>query len=257
MSNLDFVNPLDDRAPRAGHNNPPSAIDDAREAFKALSAFLARVPAITDETGAREAKLFSDRTKATLKCLEEAREKDSAPLHEAWKAAIAKFKPAQDSLKKLADELAARLTAYAKAEKAKREAIAAEAARVAAEKERLARAAEEAERAAIEDAKVGAFTDVGAATDRADEAFADFQRQSRFAARAEKDVKVRIGGGFDKALSLRTVKTLALDDAAKAIEAMGVTEKIRDAILSSARDWRKTHDGALPAGVTEHEDEKI
>lgn len=249
-----FDNPLDARG--VGDNMPPSAIDDAIAAYKALSDFLARVPAITDEEAAREAKLYADRTKATLKDLDAAREKEATPLYDAWKAVNARFKPAADSLKKLADELAARLTAYAKAEKAKREAAAAEAARIAAEAERAAREAEEAERAAIENAKVGEFTDVGAATAVADEKFNEFERASRFAKRAEKETKVRIGGGFDRALSLRTVKTLRLDDANEAIKTMGVNDKIRDAILSSARDWRKAR-GELPAGVTEIEEERI
>lgn len=257
MASLDFNDPLEETPPAAGHNNPPSAIDDAREAFKDLGAFLARVPAITDEAGASEAKLYSDRTSAALKSLEKARDDESSPLYTAWKAAIAKYKPTQDSLQKLADQLAARLTVYAKAEKAKRDAIAAEAARVAAEKERLAREAEAAEREAIENAKVGEFTDVAAATEKADEAFADFQRESRFAARAKKETKVRIGGGFDKALSLRTTKTLVVEDAAKALAAIGATEKIKEAILSSAREWRKAHGGELPAGIIEVEDMKI
>lgn len=256
-----FDNPLDedvnDRAV-IGNNNPPppSPIDDAREEYKKLSEFLARVPAITDEAAAKEAKLFADRAKATLKTLEDARSKEADPIYAAWKDARAKFEKPLTSLEKLKKELDGRLTAYAKADKARREAEAAEAAKAAAEAERLAREAEAAEREAIENAKQGEFTDVGAATAETDQKFAEFEQASRFAARAEKNTKVRIGGGFDKALSLRTVKTLVLDDATKAIAAIGPNEKITEAILSAARAYRKEH-GELPAGVSEIEDEKI
>lgn len=252
-----FADPLDDAAATRGHNQPPSAIDDARSAYDALAKFLASKPVIADESDAKEAKLFLDRTKATLKDVDAAKEAEAKPLHEKWKAALAKFKPASDSLTKLLDELNSRLTAYAKVEKAKREKAAAEAAAKAAEAERLAREAEAKELEAKENAAVGdCEANVGAAIKQADDAFDIFKRESRFAARAEKDTKVRIGGGFDKAVGLRTVKTLVLDDAAKALAAIGVTDGIRDAILTAARAHRKLT-GDLPEGVHEETEERI
>lgn len=253
-----FSDPLAD-APASGHNKPPSAIDDAREAYQALSDFLAQTPIIADEKDAKLAKLYLDRTNATLKDVDAAKEAKAKPLHEKWKAALAKFKPASDSLTKLLDELKARMTAYAKAEKAKKEQIAREAAAKAAEAERLAREAEAKETEAAENAKQGEFTDIGSATAAADEAFANYQRESRFAARAEKETNVRLGGGFAKAAGLRTVKTLVLDSATQAvaaIAAVGVSDKLSDAILSAAREYRKA-EGRLPPGVREIEDERI
>jgi hypothetical protein len=250
-----FADPLSE-SPAQGHNQPPSAIDDARAAYQALSDFLAQTPIIADEKDAKLAKLYLDRTNATLKDVDAAKEAEANPLHEKWKAALAKFKPASDSLTKLLDELKARMTAYAKAEKAKKEQIAREAAAKAAEAERLAREAEAKETEAAENAKQGEFTDVGAATVAADEAFASFQRESRFAARAEKATNVRFGGGFAKAAGLRTVKTLVLDDAIKAIAVIGPDEGITAAILTAARAYRKTN-GTLPNGVTEISEEKI
>lgn len=256
----DFHNPLDEAEnPRAkmGNNNPPSKIDDARAAYKSLSEFLARVPAITDESTVAEAKLLDDRAQSTLKELEADRKKLADPLYAEWTAINARYKPARESLEKLAKELLARMMAYAKAEKAKREAEAAAAAKAAAEAERIAKEAEAAEREAIDNAKQGEFTDVGAATEKADQAFAEFETASRFAKRAEKDTTVRIGGGFGRARTLKTAKVLVVTDAAKAIEAIGLTDKIKEAILSGARDYRKTHDGALPAGVSEIEEDRI
>jgi len=252
-----FEDPLDEIRLSIGGNNPPSPIDDARTEYKTLAKFLADNPVITDEDAARAAKLQRDRTKATLKSLNDAKEAECAPLNKAWKDALEKFKAPRESLEKLDEQLSERLTAYAKAEKAKAQAIAAEAARAAAEAERLAREAEAAEREAIENAKAGEFTDIGAVTEKADEAFAAFEASSRFAKRAEKGTKVRIGGGFGKAIGLREHKFLVLDDAAKAVASIGPNEKITEAILSAAREWRKSHDGALPDGVHEETEEKI
>jgi len=252
-----FDDPLEEARLSIGGNNPPSPIDDARAEYKTLAKFLADNPVIADENVARAAKLQSDRTKATLKSLDDAKEAECAPLNKAWKDALEKFKVPRESLEGLAEKLAARLTVYAKAEKAKAQAIAAEAAKAAAEAERLAREAEEAECAAVENAKVGEFVDVAAATEKADAIFAEFEASSRFAKRAKKETHVRIGGGFGRAIGLRTVKTLVLDDAAKAIAAIGPNEKITEAILSAAREWRKAHDGALPDGIHEDSEEKI
>ena len=47
---------------------------------------------------------------------------------------------------------------------------------------------------------------------------------------------------------MRTVEVLVIDDVAKAIKILGLTDKIRDAVLSSARDFRKNFD-ELPDGV--------
>ena len=61
--------------------------------------------------------------------------------------------------------------------------------------------------------------------------------------------RVRIGSIMgNRALSMRTVEVLVVEDACKAIKAIGLTDKIRDAILSSAKDFRKAYD-ELPDGV--------
>ena len=251
-----FDDPLDDTMLR-GHNQPPSAIDDAKTAYDALAKFLASKPVITDEADAKQAKLYLDRTKATLKDVDAAKEAEAKPFHEKWKAALAKFKPASESLTKLLDELNSRMTAYAKAEKVKREKAAAEAAAKVAEAERLAREAEAKEREAHENAAVGdCEADVGAAIKQADDAFANFERESRFAARAARETKVKIGGGFDKAVGLRTVKTLVLDDAIAVLGSTGVTDGLREAFLTAARAHKRAT-GEWPNGVHEETEEKI
>lgn len=232
-----------------GHNNPPSAIDLARDAFVALSNFLKNTPVIETEETAREAKLFLDRAKATQGDLEAARKAEADPLYAAWKGVNERFKPATEHLSRVTDELKARLTAFIRAEEAKRQREAEEKRRAAEEAERAAREAEAAEREARENASMGEIgVDVGEAIQQADDAFDDAQRMAREAARAERDANVRIGGGFGRVASLRTKETLVVVDAAKAIKAIGLTDKIKDAILSSARDYRKLK-GELPKGI--------
>lgn len=232
-----------------GHNMPPSAIDDARAAFKALSDYLAATPVIADDATAREAKLYVDRAKLTLADLDAAKTRESKPLHDEWKACLEKFKPATEYLTRVADELKTRLAAYMRAEETRRLQEAAEAWRIAQEAERAAREAERLEAEAKENAAMGEIgSDVGAAIVDADAAFAEFERAKRAAAIADKDAHLRIGGGFSRVASLRTKETLVLEDAGKALKAIGLTDKIRDAILSGARDYRRLK-GKLPAGV--------
>ena len=74
--------PLDDTLPipgpasqEIGANNPPSAIEMARDQWKAINVFLTDHPAIVGEDDARQAKLFLDRGKAAIADLEAARTK--------------------------------------------------------------------------------------------------------------------------------------------------------------------------------------
>ena len=256
--------PLDDSLPIAGPasqtigaNNPPSPIEMAREQWKAINDFLMEHPAILDEDAARKAKLFLDRGKAALADLEAARKAKADPLYAAWNAVNDLFRPAKTALDKIVGLVAERLTVFIKAEEARRSRAADEKRRIAEEAERWAREAEAREKEAIENAALGEIgVDVGAATEAADNAFDDFKRASRGAAVAERDSHVKIGGGFTRSAGLRTKKTLVLDDAFAALKDVGVTEKISDAILSAARDYKRLK-GVLPAGVREIEERSL
>ncbi len=233
-----------------GHNNPPSPIDMAREAIKPLAAFLAGNPVIQDHAAAKEAKLFLDRVKATIGDLDAAKEAEAKPHHDAWKAALAKFKPATEYVTKLQGELKYRLGEYIKAEEAKRQAELEAARKAQAEAEAAAREAERLEFEAKQNADMGEVgVDVAKAIEEADEKFAGFQQASRFAAIAEKDAKVRIGGGFGKVASLRTKDVWTLEDPAAALAAIGCTDGIREAILMAARQYHKLT-GQVAAGCT-------
>ncbi len=253
--------PLDDTLPipgpasqEIGANNPPSAIKMARDQWKAINVFLTDHPAIVGEDDARQAKLFLDRGMAALADLEAARKAEADPPYNLWTAINARFKPAREAIEKLvgtkpAGLLRQRLTDYALAEEARRLAEAAEARRVAEEAERIAREAEAREKEALDNAAVGEVVDVGAATQEADAAFDAFKAADRQADRAERDSHIRIGGGFTRAAGLRNKSVYEVVDAAKALAAVGCTDKIRDAILSAARDYERLH-GKVPDGVT-------
>jgi len=246
-----------DALPVVGHNNPPSAIDLAKNTIDALSEWMKNNPVIQTAEQAKEAKLLIDRAKVSLDEIEDERNKLVRPLNDKVSAINDKFKALHNTDKKrpgtydrIFAELKARVSAFLVAEEERRQKEAAEAAARLAEAERLAREAEAKEQEAIENAKAGELdVDVAAVTAEADDAFADYQRESRFAARAERDTKVKLGGGFGKATSLRTVETLHLDNYGKALKAIGPQPKIEEAILSCAREYRKTH-GRLPDGVS-------
>lgn len=242
--------------PRAvpGHNEPPDVIEMGWLTYRDVSAFLAEAPVIQDEDTARSAKLFWDRAKAALSDLEAARDGQVRPLNTRVKEINATFKEATGPLDKLKDELQSRMSAFALAEERRKAAIAAEARRVAEAAEAAAREAERAEQEAIANAAEGEFTDVGDAIGEADAAFGEYEAAALAAARAERDVKGRIAGGFGRAFSVRTTRTLTIADPVKVVVALvektgRVSEKVNDALLSAVRDFEKTF-GSLPAGVT-------
>jgi len=238
--------------PRAviGNNNPPGLIDRARVFYATLAGFLKETPVIQTHDEAKAAANFIEQSRATLGEMEDERKGFVKPLNDEVDEINETYRPAREAIKKVMDEIKRRLTAFAAEEEAKRQREAAEARRVAEEAERLAREAEAIEADAKACADVGELgVNVAAAITQADRAFGQFKRADREAARAEKQIPVRLAGGFGRAVSMRKSETLVLDDAVAAVTAIGVTEKISDAILSSARDYRKLH-GKLPAGVS-------
>jgi vacuolar-type H+-ATPase subunit I/STV1 len=240
-----------------GDNNGPDLIDFSRETMADLSSWMAEHPIIDGEDVAREAKKLLDRAKSCAGDIEAERDKLVRPLNEQITEINARYKSVHNTdskrpgiLDKVVSELKARLAVFLKAEEDRR-AAEAEAKRLAAEEaERIAREAEAREREAIENAKAGELgVDVTQVVIEADSRFAEFKKADREAARADRDSHVRIGGGWGRSASLRNKETLVLENYNKAITAIGPHPKIEEAILSAAREYRKTHD-KLPAGVT-------
>ena len=246
-----------------GHNHPPGPIDHAQSVVDDINAWLADHPTIETEDDARAAKPYLDRAKASFEEIESERDGLVRPLNEQVAQINGKYKALHNTdpkkpglFDKIVGELKSRVAAFMVREEQRRQREAEIARQAQEEAERLAREAEAREIEALENAKAGEVVDVAEVTKEADTAFQEFERQSRFAARAEKDTKVKIGGGFGRTASLRDVETLHLDSYAKAIKAIGPNDKIRDAILSAARDYRKLHE-RLPDGVSATTERKL
>jgi hypothetical protein len=209
-----------------GANNPPDALALARPTIEELGRFLKDFPVVANDTEAREAKVILDRTVLALKGVEDERDGKVRPLNEQVAAINAEYHKFHNTNEKkpglwntLVRELRIRLTKFAQAEEAKRQAAAEAARSAAAEAERKAREAEEREREAAADAAAGVCdVDFAAATEEADAAFAAFQRAGREAQRAERDTTVRIGGGFGRVSTLRTAEILIITNIHAAIE---------------------------------------
>ena len=239
-----------------GHNNPPSALDFCAETTADLGKWLEDHPVIQTEDDARAGKLLVDRAVATIADAEAERDKLVRPLNEQVKTINDTFRQPRDTLRQVCDLLRERIHAFIQAEKAKREAEA-EAKRLALqEAERVAREAEARESAARESASDGEVVDIASAQVAADATFKRYEQAAREAARAERDTRVRSGGGFRKALSTRTKEVLTLQNWQAAIDEMGLSESLIEAILKEARAYRKAS-GHLPAGIIRTEEEVL
>ena len=233
-----------------GHNNPPSAIDSVFSAAKDLSNWMAENPVIQQQEKAKQAKLLCDRSTVALEELEAERDASVRPLNTQVKGINEQYKVPKETLTRVVSELKSRLQGFIEQEEAKRKAEAAEKAQLAFEAEKKAREAWEREQEALANASVGEIdVDVAKVTTDAINAFSEYETSVREAKVAEKDAHVKLGGGFGRAMSLKTKETLILDNALKAVEVIGVTDKIREAILSAARDYRRLNN-RLPDGVS-------
>lgn len=239
-----------------GHNSGTPAISDADRAVTDIGAFLAENPSIDAEPTAQSAAKLVKAAKAAAKAIKAERDTRLAPLNEQVASVRDEYRAPETTLGKLVDRLSALLTAFSRAEEAKRAEAAAEARRRADEAEKAARDAEAREREAAENANLGEVVDVAASTAQADAAFAQRQRRERAARAAEKAVPVRLASDETRALSLRSVEILSVTDAAAALHAIGMTQKIEDALLSAAREHRKTW-GELPPGIASRIERKI
>jgi hypothetical protein len=129
-----------------GHNMPPDPIDDALAPFgdyiTEAEGWLDGSPVETEgQMKAVDALLAQ--IKAAHKAVDTAKEAEAKPLHDAWKASLARYKPTLDDLDRIKKGLVATVDAFKRrlaAEKAEAERKAREEAEAAAEALRKARA---------------------------------------------------------------------------------------------------------------------
>lgn len=230
-------------------NSQTPSLDAASETLLELQAFTDTNPAVTNDDEAQALNLYLSRARLAIKDADDERDKAVRPLNDQVKAVNAKYgavtKPIDGLIKLMKD----RLARYIQAVEAERARVAREAAERAAEAERVAREAERAEREAIEAANAGDLdANAGTATILADQAFADAQRAAREAERAERDIRVKVTGGFGRAVSMRTVEVLTITNIEAACRAMSGDDDLIEAIKTAARRYRKQW-GDLPPGI--------
>lgn len=234
--------------PEIGDNHPPSHIEFAAETAAALNDWLTSHPVVQTEEETREIKVLLDRSRLCRQDTEAERKSRVGPLQQQVRDINAEYAGPLAYLDKLELEAKTRLNVWIVKEEEKRRRAAEEARQRAWEAAEKAREAEAREREAAEDARQGVEADIGTATAVADAAFSDFQRAEREAARLEKAKDVKITGGFSRALSSRFKETLVVADPEKAFACMGYSERVLEAMLTEARDYRRKY-GKLPDGI--------
>lgn len=248
---------MDATTPGIGHNQGPPIIDHAAETAKALSTWMGEHPVVSNEDDARAGKLLCDRASSVVSEMEAERRSRVDPLNKQVKEINESYRPVRFTLESTLQALVLRLDAFAKAEEDRRTAEADEKLRLAAEAEHAAHEAEQAETEAKSDASSGVIgVDIANTTANADAAFTLYKKAKREANLAVRNKKVKIGGGFGRALSRRTTETLAVDSWEIAIGFMGMTDGIRDAILTSARAYRQEFK-ELPPGISAKQDRSL
>lgn len=232
-----------------GDNSPPSTIEFAKETAQALSEWMDNVPAIQTEDQAREAKLLIDRASSSMVDMDRERSQRGAPHYRKWEEINAEYREPKTLLDRVEAALKVRLRTFIEAEEAKREEEARIAAEAAEQAKQAALEAERKEQEANADAAAGvADVNIVEVVQKADEAYEEYLKRERARNRAQRARKVKVGGGFRRAASLRTQEELIVENAQQALESLGLTDDIREAVVKSARAFRKQF-GELPDGV--------
>ncbi len=232
-------------------------IDRAREAYPLLSNFLKEAPVIERDDDAKRAANLIEQGRRTLGEMEDERKALVGPLNQEVKTINETYRVPRESTERIVDEIKARLKVYADDEEEKRLQAAAAAHAAAVEAEQTARAAEQLETDAKAEAAEGVLdVNVAAAIVHADKSFATFEKTARAAVRAERAIPVRLAGGFNRAVSMRKTETLVVTDFQAALADIGVTEDMKEVMLTAARAFRKLHK-RLPAGIEATTDRKF
>jgi hypothetical protein len=238
-------------------NNPPDMGVTAAETAAALSQWMSGVPVVETAEQAREGKVYIDRAKLAIADLEDERTGKVRPLNEQVGVINAYYRQPRELLGRVLHELEQRIAVFIRKEEEKRRQIAEEARQRAEEAERLAREAEERERDAVASAQLGECDiSIGDSIEAADTAFEDYQKAKREADLAERETKVKIGGGFSRAIGLKVKDIITVTDGQLALSAIGLTAGIEAEIVKAARAYHRLHN-KWPAGITVETERKL
>jgi hypothetical protein len=242
-----------DNAPRGGTNEPgdvPGAIAAATEQAVLLKVFIADSPVIQTAQEAQAAATWIESTRKTLAAMEDERKPLVEPHVAEQKRINGAYRVVREPLEELLNIVRARWNKWDTAERMKREAAAERARLEFQEANERAQAAVLAAEDAIAGAEVGECADVGSAVVEAQEAVRDANKLGRVAGRAERETAVRVASTLGgRAQTSHAFKVFTVIDIHAAINAMGPTPKILEAVISSARDFYAAHEEP-PAGVT-------
>ena len=215
---------MNDMNPRAviGGNAPPDPLDEALAPF---GDFITEAEgwldgqAVENEGQMKAVDALLKQIKDADKAVTEAREAEAKPLHDAWKSAIARYKPTQDDLSRIKNGLVAIVDSFKRKLAAEK-----------AEAERKARAeAEEAVRKAREAAM------------QADAANIEAQRAAAAAqAEAEEAQRRAAAAAKDTVKGLRTVTRYEITDHRALLN--WIARNDREAITAFIEEWaRRNH----------------
>lgn len=217
---------MSDMNPRAvmGGNNPPDPLDTALAPFGdqiSESENWLDGKLVENEGQMNAVDALLKQIKEAEKAVTAAREAEAKPLHEAWKSAIARYKPTQDDLERIRKGLIALVDGFKRKLAAER-----------AEAELAARA--EAERKMRE-------AQAAAAAAAANAADIEAQREAAMAQyEAEKAAARAAAASKDGVNGLRTVTRYEITDHRALLNWIAVNN--RDAITAFIEEWaRKNH----------------
>jgi hypothetical protein len=213
-----------------GHNSPPDPIDEALapygDAISEAENWLDGTPVENEDQMKAVDAVIKD-IRAAKSDLAKAKKSATAPLHDAWKAEIARWKPTEDDIERRLKGLAAVVDPFKR--------------KLAAEKEAAKQAAyEEArrkEREAEEAARKADVSDYEAATEAA-----------RLQAEAVEAKKAASAANKDTVKGLRTVTRYTIEDHRAALH--WIVSQDRDAVTAFIEEYvRRNHKTAEIGGV--------
>ena len=221
----------------AGHNNPPDPIDEALAPY---------ADAIAEAEGWLDGELVENEgqmkavddltkaIKAALKDVNAGEKSAAAPLHDAWKAEKARWKPTIDDLTRIRDGLVSAVSAFK--------------AKLAAEKKAAERAAWEAAEKARREAEEAAA--------KADPANLEAQREAAAAKQAAQDaVAAAQSQSKDSVKGMRKVTRFEITDHRDALH--WIAKNDRDAITAFVDEYvRRNHKQTQIAGVRVWEEQE-
>ena len=216
----------------SGHNNPPDPLDEAlaaySDAIEEAQSWLDGTP-VQDEAQMKAVDALLKDIKAAKSAATAAQKSEAAPLHDAWKAALARYKPTIDDLDRIAKGLAAAVDGFKR--------------KLAAEKKAAERAAWEAAEKARREAK--------ARHDAADVSNIESQREAEEAKRAAMEAEKAAQQARKQSESvkgLRKVTRYEITDHRAALHWIAAND--RDAVTAFIEDYvRRNHQSSQIDGV--------